>query len=236
MQIIKMEKEKIYEEIANYYEKRINENPRIVLGLATGSSPIPLYQKLIEKYQNKDINFSQVKTFNLDEYVGLAKNNEQSYYSFMNDNLFSHVNIDLNNTYIPSANPEHISNYIELLKQNQIDIQLLGIGSNGHIAFNEPGTSKDSTVHKIKLDQGTIQDNSRFFDDINDVPTEAITMGLEDIMNAKEIILIAIGKGKQNIIKELNQCEAYNQNIPATILSEHPNVKIYVDLEAGELI
>ncbi len=229
-------KEEIYNDVLDVYVDAITKNPSIVLGLATGSTPEPLYQKLIEAYENSNVNFSNVKTFNLDEYEGIDKDNEQSYYTFMDKNLFSKINIKKENINMPPNKEEGIEEYEEKLKKEQIDIQLLGIGSNGHIAFNEPGTSFNTRTHKVKLAQKTIDDNSRFFDSIEDVPKEAISMGLANIMEAKKIILIAIGEKKAEVIKELFSSDDISESLPASILKNHKDVTIYMDKEAAKLI
>ncbi len=229
-------KEEIYNDVLEVYVNEINNNPEIVLGLATGSTPEPLYNKLIEAYNESKISFSKVETFNLDEYEGIKKENEQSYYSFMNKNLFSKVDIKKENINMPPNKEEGIEEYEKKLSEKKIDIQLLGIGSNGHIAFNEPGTPFNTRTHKVRLAQKTIDDNSRFFDKKEDVPTEAISMGLANIMEAKKIILIAIGETKAEIIKELFSNDNISEQLPASILKKHEDVTIYMDQEAAKLI
>ncbi len=230
------DKEEIYKDVSDVYISEINKKPSIVLGLATGSTPEPLYKKLIEAYKNSEVSFSEVKTFNLDEYEGIDRENEQSYYSFMNKKLFSKVDIKKENINMPPNKEEDIQNYEEKLKNEKIDIQLLGIGSNGHIAFNEPGTPFDTRTHKVKLAQKTIDDNSRFFDSIDDVPKEAISMGLANIMEAKKIVLIAIGEQKSEVIKELFSNDDITESLPASILKKHNDVTIYMDKEAAKFI
>ncbi len=229
-------KEEIYNDVLEVYVNEINNNPEIVLGLATGSTPEPLYNKLIEAYNESKISFSKVETFNLDEYEGIKKENEQSYYSFMNKNLFSKVDIKKENINMPPNKEEGIEEYEKKLSEKKIDIQLLGIGSNGHIAFNEPGTPFNTRTHKVRLAQKTIDDNSRFFDKKEDVPTEAISMGLANIMEAKKVILIAIGETKAEIIKELFLNDNISEELPASILKKHEDVTIYMDQEAAKLI
>lgn len=228
-------KEELSKVAAQYFIDVINNNDKPVLGLATGSSPLGMYKELIEAYNNDKVDFKDVSTFNLDEYVGIDQDHSQSYYKFMRDNLFNHVNIDLEKTHIPSGvkNLEEVCNdYNEALSQNVIDIQILGIGSNGHIAFNEPGTPFTSVTHCVDLQEKTISDNARFFeDDINLVPRQAITMGLSNIMNAKQIILIATGENKAEAIKKL-LIDEVNENMPASILQNHDNVVILVDRAA----
>jgi len=167
-------------------------NPKAVLGLATGSTPVGLYKNMVASYQNKEISFKDITTFNLDEYANLDVNNEQSYYSFMKEHLFSHVDINLANVNLPNGMGDLDKNcqeYEKKLAKYQIDIQVLGIGRNGHIGFNEPGSSFDSVTHVEKLTEKTRQDNARFFEnDINKVPTHACTMGLKTIMQSKKIL------------------------------------------------
>ncbi len=206
------------------------ENP--VLGLATGSSPIGMYKELIKAFENDQISFKHVTTFNLDEYVGIRYDHSQSYYTFMNENLFRHVDIVNKNINLPKGDVNAISDYQSKLDDNMRDIQILGIGSNGHIAFNEPGTSFEQTTFEVQLDEATREDNKRFFNDITEVPTHAITMGLKDIMNSKKIVLIAIGSSKADAIYKMIKEEA-NENLPASILKSHPNVEVYLDEEAA---
>ena len=203
--------DKLSKMIADEFINVIKSKQKPVLGLATGSSPLKVYSYLIEAYKNKDVSFKNVITFNLDEYIGLDGTHNQSYRYFMDNNLFDKIDINKDNTHVLLGVGDYISsmnNYDELIKQNGgIDIQILGIGSDGHIAFNEPGTKFDSLTHITKLTEQTIKDNSRFFNDINEVPKEAVTMGLQSIMNAKKIVLIATGKNKANdiwIIKRRN--------------------------------
>jgi len=210
-----------------------------VLGLATGSSPLGVYKNLISAYKQGKINCKNITTFNLDEYVGLSENHEQSYKTFMSNNLFNGLNINKENTNFPSDNKKsknYFKNYDKNInKKGGIDLQILGIGSNGHIAFNEPNTSFDSLTHVTKLTESTIKDNSRFFKNINEVPTKAITMGLKSILKAKEIVLIALGKNKQKAIYELVNGEV-TENLPASILKRHNKVTIYCDEDAGALL
>ena len=235
MNIKILTKEEINNEIAKTFISTIKNNPTCVLGLATGSSPIGVYQKLIEANKKGIISFKNVTTFNLDEYVGLDENNKQSYRYFMNDNLFNHIDISKNNTHVPCGigdyenSAKKYDNEIE--KSGGIDLQILGIGSDGHIAFNEPGTSFDSLTHVTDLAKSTIEDNSRFFNSIEEVPTKAVTMGLTSIMKAKKIVLIATGTNKANAIKELINGEI-SEDLPCSILKTHPDVTIYVDAEA----
>lgn len=237
MKFIVLNKDDIAKDIADRIVSLIKTKERPILGLATGSTPLPLYEELIKRYKEGEVSFKNVKTFNLDEYIGLDELNDQSYRYFMNHNLFSHIDIDLNNTYVPNGliKDEDPLYYDKMIKEaGGIDIQVLGIGTDGHIAFNEPGASFDSLTHIEALKESTIKDNSRFFASIDDVPRYAITMGLKSIMNAREIVLIATGKAKAKVISELKKGIISN-DLPASILNKHNNVTIYVDEEANSL-
>ena len=232
MKVVYLPKCEIEKEIANVFIEKVKENPNCVLGLATGSSPLGIYKNLIEACKNGEVSFKNVKTFNLDEYIGLDGNHDQSYRYFMNHNLFNHIDINKVNTHVPSGfvpSDEIAALYDEAIKAaGGIDIQLLGLGSDGHIAFNEPGTPFDSLTHIAELTEQTITDNARFFASIEDVPTKACTMGLQSIMNAKKIVLIALGKNKVEAVRKLIHGEI-DINWPCTILKNHPDVTIYVD-------
>ena len=221
----------------SYMKEVIENNPKANLGLATGSTPIGLYKRMIADYINNSTSYKEIKTFNLDEYFGLDKNHSQSYMTFMNENLFSGIDIDLNNTYLPQGTGDiqvNCDDYNQLLEKNTLDIQLLGIGSNGHIGFNEPGTSFDSVTHFIELDQQTREDNARLFFDnkIDEVPTHAITMGIKNILDAKKILLIACGENKAESIKSMLE-EEPTVNLPASALVNHPNVVVIIDEAAA---
>lgn len=210
--------------------------PDSVLGLATGSTPIGLYDKLIEMNERKEIDFSDVITFNLDEYYPIKKSNNQSYDYFMNEHLFSKININKENTHIPNGetdNPEEeCKNYEKLIKQyGGIDLQILGIGKNGHIGFNEPDNNLNSVTHLTDLTESTIEANSRFFDTADDVPKKALTMGISTILKSKKIILLASGANKSRVVGELLNPEI-NTSIPATMLKVHPDVVLICDRDA----
>ena len=217
----------------------IKNNPNAVLGLATGTSPIGIYQNLVEMCQKGEISFANVKTVNLDEYVGLDGTHPQSYRYFMNDNLFNHVDIDKANTFVPNGVAENLqeecTRYTTLVNNLVQDIQLLGIGSNGHIAFNEPGTPFDSTTHVVNLTENTIKDNSRLFEDISQVPTKALTMGIANIMNAKRILIVANGKNKAQAVYDMVKGQV-NTTCPASVLQNHPDVTVIVDEDAASLL
>ncbi len=217
----------------------IQNDPCATLGLATGSTPIGLYQRLIKKNERGEISFKDVKTVNLDEYVGLNGENEQSYRYFMNVQLFNHVNIDKNNTHVPCGVADDMEKecerYTALLQENPQDIQLLGLGSDGHIGFNEPGSPFEGHTHVVELEESTIRDNARLFARIEDVPRRAITMGIADVMQAKSILLLANGANKAAAVKAMIQGEV-DENCPASILQRHNNVTVIIDKEAAKLL
>lgn len=221
--------------IAKEIIKDIKNNPKLNLGLATGSSPLPLYKSLIELAKLENISFKDITTFNLDEYCGLSNDNKESYHYFMNENLFKYLDFSNNSHYFPSI--DNVNNYDEIINNHGgIDIQILGIGANGHIAFNEPNTPIDSVTHITNLANKTILDNSRFFSNIDEVPTQAITMGLSTILKAKKIYLIATGKNKAEAISIMLKGK-YIKECPASALNlKSDNVYIYLDKDAASLI
>lgn len=238
MELIIATKEEINKIVSEEIIALVKTKNDCILGLATGSTPEGVYKLLVDAYNKNKVSFKNVKTFNLDEYVGLEATHNQSYRYFMNKHLFNHIDIDINNTHIPSNKDDenNLNIYDKKIEEaGGIDIQLLGIGSNGHIAFNEPGTSFESKTHIVTLKESTIVDNSRFFNSIDEVPKEAITMGLNSILQAKKIILIAFGKNKQEAIYKMFALDS-NEDLPASILQNHPNVTIYCDEEAAELL
>lgn len=238
MELIIATKEEINQIVSKEIIDLINKNNNCVLGLATGSTPEGVYKLLVEAYNKKEVSFKNVKSYNLDEYVGLEETHNQSYRYFMNSHLFNHIDIKLENTHIPSNKDDenNLEIYDQKIKEaGGIDIQILGIGSNGHIAFNEPGTSFNSNTHIVTLKESTISDNSRFFNSIDEVPKHAITMGLNSIMQAKRIILIAFGKNKQEAIYKMMALDP-SEELPASILQNHPNVTIYCDEDAASLL
>lgn len=213
----------------------LNSNKNPVLGLATGSTPERTYQLLIEKYNNKEITFQNTTTFNLDEYVGLNPTDEFSYHYYMNINLFDHVDIKKENTFIPNGLAENLQNECELFEQTikergPIHLQILGVGPNGHIGFNEPGTPFTSRTHIAKLEESTRQANSRFFSSIDEVPTEAITMGIATIMEAEQIILLVQGEHKADILQKIVHGDV-TEDVPASILQLHPNATLITDID-----
>ena len=216
---------------------QVAEKPDCVLGLATGSTPIGTYKNLVEWYENGSLDFSQVRTVNLDEYRGLPRDNDQSYYYFMHDNLFNHVNIDETNTNVPDGtNPDadaECARYEALIASyGGQDLQLLGLGHNGHIGFNEPAQEFDKTTHCVDLQESTIEANKRFFASADDVPKQAYTMGIGTIMKAKKILVVANGEGKADIVAKAF-FGPVTPEVPASILQFHPNVTIVVDEAAA---
>lgn len=235
--IIANDYDEMSEKSANIIAELIKNNPNAILGLATGSTPIGTYIELIKKFNNKEISFKNVKTFNLDEYIGLDQFHPQSYYYYMYDHLFKHIDINLNNTYIPKGEgvtETNIKEYEDLLNKNKINLQILGVGRNGHIGFNEPGTDFGLGVHDVMLHNNTIMDNARFFEnDINKVPKKAITMGIRNILDAETIILMANGTNKADAIKNVMENKV-DVNIPVTALNIHKGkVYIIVDKKAA---
>lgn len=218
-------------------KKVLTEKSDATLGLATGSTPVGLYKLMIADYEAGKISYKDMTSINLDEYVGLPVTHPESYRAFMNRNLFDHIDIKKENTHVPDGlNPDLAAAadaYTAYIAAHPADVQILGIGSNGHIAFNEPGTPFDSHTHVVTLKEGTRKDNARFFDnDIDKVPTHAVTMGLQDIMSAKFIILLANGSGKANAVKEMIKGPV-SENCPASILQTHPNVLVVTDEAAA---
>lgn len=225
---------------ANILSAQVIMKPNAVLGLATGSTPLGVYAQLIEWYKKGDIDFSDVTTVNLDEYKGLKRDNPQSYYRFMCENFFDHINIDKKNVNVPDGTEENSE--IECERYNNIiravggiDMQLLGIGDNGHIGFNEPGCAFETETHCVKLTESTIKANSRFFDSIDEVPKEAYTMGIKSIMQAKKILLVASGENKAKALSEAI-CGPVSPKNQASILQMHNDVTIVADEAALSLI
>lgn len=233
MKIVINEKHEINKLVSNEIIRLVKSNPKAVLGLATGGTPLGVYEELIKDHQENQTDYSQVITFNLDEYYDLEPTHKESYHTYMNDNLFSKININLDNTHFPDLNnPE---SYTNLLEQHRVDFQILGVGSNGHIGFNEPGTPFESITHYVTLAESTRKDNARFFNSLDEVPTKAVTMGLNDIIKSKRIVLIAFGANKAQAIKQLVD-GLESENWPVTILKRHPYVTLYLDKEAASLL
>ncbi len=210
----------------------LDANEAAVLGLATGSSPEGLYAEMVEDHKANGTSYKDVVTYNLDEYVGIDRNDPQSYYTFMNDHLFKHIDIDPDNTHVPYGDTaEDAKKYDDEVKG--VDIQLLGIGRNGHIGFNEPGTPFDERTHIVELTESTRDANKRFFDnDINKVPTHAISQGIGTVMDAKKVLLIANGEDKADAIKAMIE-GPLSIDCPASVLQNHPDCIVIIDEAAA---
>lgn len=217
----------------------VKNNPSAVLGFATGSSPIGLYQNMIKDHKENGTSYKNVTSVNLDEYVGLKADHNQSYAYFMRTNLFDGLDIDLKNTNLPCGSAKDLNaecdRYNALLDANQQDIQVLGIGSNGHIGFNEPNTPFDSVTHVVALTESTIKDNSRLFNSIDDVPRQALSMGIKNIMNAKAIVMVVSGKNKAEALRGMVKGEI-TPALPASVLQLHPFVTVVCDKDAASLL
>lgn len=225
---------------ANIIASQIVLKPDCVLGLATGSTPIGAYKNLVEKYEQGDLDFSQVTTVNLDEYKGLPRENDQSYYYFMHDNLFDHVNVKPENTHLPDGtkedSDEECARYEELIRTlGGQDLQLLGLGHNGHIGFNEPEQAFETGTHCVDLQESTIEANKRFFASEADVPRQAYTMGIKTIMQAKKILVVVSGEDKAEIVKKAFFGPVI-PGVPASILQMHNDVILVGDEAALSLI
>lgn len=218
---------------AKLMQEQIVKKPNAVLGLATGSTPVGMYQNLVKMHQEQGLDFSKVSSYNLDEYYPLSPEDSQSYRYFMNQNLFDHINIDKSRTHVPNGQAEdaeaECAHYEELLAASGgVDIQVLGIGENGHIGFNEPAAKLHAKTHLIHLTQDTIEVNARFFEKIEDVPTKALTMGMGSIMSAKTILLLISGAKKHKVLHALFD-DSITTQIPATLLKTHPDVIVIYD-------
>ena len=218
---------------ANIISAQVILKPDSVLGLATGSSPIGTYEQLVKWYEKGDLDFSEVRTVNLDEYKGLSRENDQSYYYFMHHNLFDHVNLQAENSHLPNGmepdSDKECRRYSELIRSmGGVDLQLLGIGHNGHIGFNEPGDAFDNDVHCVDLTQSTIEANKRFFASADDVPKQAYTMGIKTIMQAKKILIVASGEDKADIVRDAF-FGPITPKVPASVLQLHNDVTLVAD-------
>ena len=232
--------EEVSKKAAQMILSQVTLKPNSVLGLATGSTPVGMYKNLIQMNKERYIDFSEVKTFNLDEYYNLPRTNEESYYHFMYENLFNHININSENVNIPNGMAEDIeaecARYDEAIKESGgIDIQVLGIGNNAHIGFNEPTVNFEKGTHLVELDESTIQANSRFFDDIDDVPKKAITMGVGAIFKSRKIMLLACGENKAEAIYNTVYGKVIPE-VPASILQFHNDIVIILDKAAAKLL
>ena len=218
---------------ANIISAQVLLKPDCVLGLATGSTPIGTYKQLIEWYEKGDLDFSAAKSVNLDEYRGLTKDNDQSYYYFMYNNLFKHININMENTNVPDGtepdSEKECSRYENVIEAyGGVDLQLLGLGHNGHIGFNEPDKDFPRTTHCVALTQSTIEANKRFFASVDDVPKQAYTMGIGTIMKARKILLVVSGADKAQILHDV-LCGPVTPEVPASILQLHSDVIVVAD-------
>jgi len=229
-------KEEASKEAASLIIKELLLTPKLTLGLSTGSTPLGIYNNLIDSYKKGLISFEQVTTFNLDEYIGIDRKHYQSYYSFMKNNFFDEIDIQEKNINMPCNDPDKLEeiaeDYNTLLRNNIIDLQILGIGSNGHIGFNEPGTPLRNETFIVELDEQTRQDNARFFHSIDEVPTHAITMGIKNIMQVRKIVICAFGEGKSDAVKEMINGQI-TRNLPASVLQLHPDCIVILDKEAA---
>ena len=220
-------------------KETLKKKPNSVICFPTGSSPLPLYNAMVEDFKKKNTSYKDVITFNLDEYKGLGSKHNQSYRYFMDVNLFNNIDINTNNINFPNGVLKDLKaeceRYHKLLEENHRDIQILGIGSNGHIGFNEPETSFDSTTHVVSLSASTIRDNSRFFTSIKEVPKQAITMGLSEIIDSDKIILIATGINKAKAVRDCVK-GPIDESCPASILQKHNNVLLILDKDAASLL
>lgn len=232
--------EKMGMEAANIVAGQVYLKPDSVLGLATGSTPLSMYQRLAAVHKSVGLDFSGVTTFNLDEYIGMSPDNPQSYHYFMQENFFRHINIRQENVFIPDGMAEDMvaegERYERLIAaKGGIDLQVLGIGQNAHIGFNEPDVKFAATTHKVELDEETIQANSRFFASVSEVPRYAISMGIKTIMMAEHVILLANGRNKAEAVYKA-VCGDVTPEAPASILQLHRDVAVIVDKEAASLL
>ncbi|PCK19862.1 glucosamine-6-phosphate deaminase [Bacillus pumilus] len=240
MNIIEFEdKDQLGKEAAALIAHTIESKPDAVLGLATGGTPINTYKELIRLHQAQQLSFQQTRTINLDEYAGLDPEHENSYMTYMKRHLFDQIDLPQDQYFLPNGSATNLEEecfrYDQLIQElGGIDLQLLGIGQNGHIGFNEPSTPFDSKTHVVQLDENTRQANARYFSSINEVPTHAITMGIASILSSKKILLLASGKSKAKVIQYLEQAEIH-PDFPASALKLHQDVTIFIDREAGSL-
>jgi len=235
---------KNYEEIsrkaAELVARHITAKPDTVMGLATGSTPLLMYKNIIKIHKGQGLSFSKVISFNLDEYIGISESNENSYHYYMWENFFKHMDILKKNIHMPDGNAKDIEeecrNYeCKIEGSGGIDLQILGIGKNGHIGFNEPELYFEATTHKVKLDEDTISANSRFFNSIDDVPRYAISMGIKTIMKAKKILLLASGDEKAEATYSALKGKI-TPDVPASILQLHQDVIVLVDEAANKIL
>jgi len=232
--------EQVAEQAADIICQKINGKPNAVLGLATGRTPLNTYQQLINRYKQASVDFSQVSSFNLDEYLGVKPNSENSYRFYMNENLFKHLNIKIENTAVPNADADNTTQichqYEQQIKQcGGIDLQLLGLGSNGHIGFNEPSSSFASRTRVVALASSTLSDNSDLLTSQEQTIDKAISMGIATILESKEIVIIALGKAKAQAVAAAIE-GALSASCPASCLQMHANVTWLLDQESSSLL
>ncbi|MBM7571313.1 glucosamine-6-phosphate deaminase [Aquibacillus albus] len=221
---------------ANMILERVHYSKKLTLGLATGGTPVGTYEHLIKDHKENKTSYQHVTSFNLDEYVGLDPSDRNSYHYYMNEHLFNHIDIPEQQTHIPNGIAENVQQECndydqKIMECDGIDLQLLGLGHNGHIGFNEPGTSFETTTHVVSLTKATREANARFFNSFDEVPTQAITMGIQTIMKSKEILLLVSGKKKSSALARLVNGEM-DTTFPASILNKHANVTIVADHDA----
>ncbi|MNI27991.1 Glucosamine-6-phosphate deaminase 1 [compost metagenome] len=239
MNVLKFRSEEDFVETgANLIVSLLQSNPKAVLGLATGSSPVGVYAKLVEMHRKGLVSFTKASSYNLDEYVGLPEDHPQSYRSFMNEHLFKHIDIDPARTHVPNGNAPDLAAectaYDRMLEDNgPVDLQILGIGSNGHIGFNEPDASLSSGTHVVDLLAETREANARFFDKLDDVPRQAVTMGIGGILKARQIVLLVRGEEKAEAVRNALEGPITTQ-CPASLLQSHPNVVVLLDEGAAK--
>src|SRR5699024_3877664 len=234
MEIIKFKtKKELSEKACDMVINAIQSKDEPVIGLATGSTPEGLYECLIDNYKNGEVDFSHVTSFNLDEYVGLDESHPGSYKYYMKEKLFDHVNIPEEKAHVPSGIATDLESHCKAYEEKiaaagRIDLQILGIGVNGHIGFNEPGTSFESRTHVVELKESTREVNSRFFNSIDEVPTDAVTMGIQTILDAKEVVLLITGENKAETVRQLIETDV-TEDFPASALKNHQNFTLLVD-------
>ncbi len=232
--------EEVSKKAAQMILSQVTLKPESVLGLATGSTPVGMYKNLVEMNKKGDIDFSEVKSFNLDEYYNLPRSSDQSYYYFMQENLFNHINIKPQNTHVPNGMTKNIEEecrvYDEAIQEaGGIDIQVLGIGNNAHIGFNEPTINFEKGTHLVELDESTIEANSRFFESADQVPKKAITMGVGAIFKSRKIMLLACGESKAEAIYNTVYGKVVPE-VPASILQFHSDIVLILDKAAAKLL
>lgn len=225
---------------AEFLAREIRRRPALVLGLATGGTPLGMYRELVRLHREEGLDFSRVTSFNLDEYVGLSPGHPHSYRTYMQQNLFDHVNILPSRTHVPRGGAPDLTAECdryerEIAQAGGIDIQVLGIGRNGHIGFNEPGSAIDTTTRVVELAPSTLEANARYFGAVAEVPTRAITMGIRTILGAKRILLLAAGPTKAQALQQMLEGEITPQ-LPASLLRRHPDVTVIADRQAASLL